>query len=87
MYQITSIVDLTWSTPFCFSSVKSNELLRKEWERIQAEEAFPTMDTSRYSLDPPKGGSRADPSEWNSAVENAAAQLQHQSVRYVPLLV
>ena len=56
-------------------------LLQAEWMRVCERQPMPKMDTSRYQLDPPPLEQQADPAAWQRAVENAQAQLEHQTTR------
>mmetsp|Transcript_19379 Transcript_19379/g.41933 ORF Transcript_19379/g.41933 Transcript_19379/m.41933 type:complete len:260 (+) Transcript_19379:104-883(+) len=67
------------------STLKDHPLLVAEMERIKKREPLPPLDTSRYRLDPPPQSRRHDPSAWKSAVDNAAAQLEHQTNRILNL--
>mmetsp|Transcript_34414 Transcript_34414/g.90558 ORF Transcript_34414/g.90558 Transcript_34414/m.90558 type:complete len:224 (-) Transcript_34414:328-999(-) len=56
-------------------------LLQVEWMRVCERQPMPKMDTSRYQLDPPPPDQQSDPAAWQRAVDNAQAQLEHQSTR------
>jgi len=56
-------------------------MMQAEWLRVCAEEPMPTMDVSRYQLDPPPRAKQGDVAAWNHAVDNAQAQLEHQGTR------
>jgi len=45
-------------------------------ERIKNGEPFPLLDTIRYRLSDPQDHSNVN--EWEKAVENSEAQLEHQ---------
>eukprot|EP00316_Scyphosphaera_apsteinii_P012591 CAMPEP_0119301026 /NCGR_PEP_ID=MMETSP1333-20130426/2890_1 /TAXON_ID=418940 /ORGANISM="Scyphosphaera apsteinii, Strain RCC1455" /LENGTH=226 /DNA_ID=CAMNT_0007302997 /DNA_START=54 /DNA_END=734 /DNA_ORIENTATION=+ len=58
--------------------------LQAEWMRIcssDGKEPMPTMDVSRYQLDPPPQAKQTNAAAWDRAVHNAEAQLEHQSNR------
>ncbi|EOD29904.1 hypothetical protein EMIHUDRAFT_233271 [Emiliania huxleyi CCMP1516] len=46
-----------------------------------AMQPMPTMDVSRYQLDPPPKQKQQDPMAWERSVGNAQAQLEHQATR------
>ena len=54
-------------------------LVAADLARLAAGTPFPKPDTSRYRLEPP--GEGAAPEAWQAALDNARAQLEHQSLR------
>ena len=60
-----------------------SDLTHSELERIERGERLPGLDESRLSLERPH--SLSSPSAWSSAIANAKAQLQHQTLRSVNL--
>ncbi|KAH8100514.1 breast carcinoma amplified sequence 2 [Cristinia sonorae] len=58
----------------------NNPLLEAEMARIEAQQPFPQMDTLRYQL-PGPASSPGTPEEWEAALKNARAQLEHQRLR------
>ncbi|KAJ2487579.1 hypothetical protein IWW37_005176 [Coemansia sp. RSA 2050] len=68
--------------PRSTSLFKNSELLRKEYERVKSGRPLPPFDIERYKLDPPK---EPHEDEWRRASDNAASQLEHQSIRLVNL--
>ncbi|KAJ1955110.1 hypothetical protein GGI12_005636, partial [Dipsacomyces acuminosporus] len=60
---------------------KGNEILRKEYERVRAGRSLPPFDIERYKLEPPSGDDESNVDAWQQASSNAAAQLEHQSIR------
>lgn len=52
--------------------------------RIESHQPFPQLDTLRYQL-PGPASSPGTPEEWENALKNARAQLEHQRLRYVHL--
>jgi pre-mRNA-splicing factor SPF27 len=56
-------------------------MLAAEWLRVNAQEPMPTIDVSRYQLDPPTKAKQGDRAAWDHAVQNAQAQLEHQGTR------
>ncbi|PVU91968.1 hypothetical protein BB561_004107 [Smittium simulii] len=67
--------------PQPISFFKKNALLRKEYDRVSKGLAMDSFDTERYKLEPPKEDKQRDPAEWEKAVNNAQAQLEHQTNR------
>ncbi|KAG5648192.1 hypothetical protein DXG03_006147 [Asterophora parasitica] len=67
-----------------FELFAKNPLLRAELERVESHQPFPTLDTLRYSLPPPISSPGTD-EEWQSALQNARAQLEHQRIRQTNL--
>jgi hypothetical protein len=57
-------------------------LLKAELERVEANQPMPQLDTTRYSLPRPSSVPGSD-QEWQTAIQNAQAQLEHQKLRYV----
>ncbi|KAF8528063.1 breast carcinoma amplified sequence 2 [Hysterangium stoloniferum] len=66
------------------SLFQNHPLLAAELERVESHQPIPLLDTVRYQLPAP---STQDPSEeaWSNAVQNAKAQLEHQSIRHTNL--
>lgn len=56
-------------------------LLQAEWMRVCDKQPMPSIDTSRYQLDPPPAEQQGDPSAWQRSVQNAQSQLEHQATR------
>ncbi|KAF8971530.1 Pre-mRNA-splicing factor SPF27, partial [Flammula alnicola] len=57
-----------------------NPLLKAELQRVASNQAFPSLDSLRYSLPAPTTTPGTD-EEWKAALDNAHAQLQHQLIR------
>ena len=53
--------------------------------RIESQQPFPQLDTLRYQL-PGPASSPGTIEEWEAALNNARAQLEHQKLRYVQTL-
>lgn len=51
----------------------------------EAPKSVGAPDTMRYRLDPPPQNKRSDVAAWKIAIDNAMAQLEHQSTRVVNL--
>ncbi|KAJ2807814.1 hypothetical protein H4S07_003521 [Coemansia furcata] len=68
--------------PRSTSLFKNSELLRKEYERVKSGRPLPAFDIDRYKLETPKESNK---DEWRWASDNAASQLEHQSIRLVNL--
>eukprot|EP00298_Acanthocystis_sp_HF-20_P026787 c4615_g1_i1.p1 GENE.c4615_g1_i1~~c4615_g1_i1.p1 ORF type:complete len:217 (+),score=77.58 c4615_g1_i1:30-680(+) len=62
-----------------------NPLLKQEFERIARGERIPPIDTVRYQLNRPSTEHWNDISSWNTAVNNARSQLEHQHLRLMNL--
>ncbi|KAF8898386.1 breast carcinoma amplified sequence 2 [Infundibulicybe gibba] len=78
------------ATPIPLSPHPSNYLLSNhphlaaELERIEAHKPFPALDTLRYQLPEPTSNPGTD-AEWDAALKNARAQLEHQHARQTNL--
>ncbi|KAG5730029.1 Pre-mRNA-splicing factor SPF27 [Termitomyces sp. T112] len=68
--------------PFEFFS--NNVLLRAELERVESHQPFPSLDSLRYQLPAPSSTPGTD-EEWQAALQNAHAQLEHQKIRLTNL--
>ncbi|KIY69677.1 breast carcinoma amplified sequence 2 [Cylindrobasidium torrendii FP15055 ss-10] len=56
-----------------------NEALKTELERVETHQSFTPIDTHRYQL--PAPALPGSDEEWQSALDNARAQLEHQRLR------
>lgn len=56
-------------------------MLKAELERIESHQPFPPIDTHRYTLPTPSLPGTDE--EWQAALKNARAQLEHQHLRSV----
>jgi len=65
---------------------QNSPLLRAEIERVESHHPFPSLDTLRYQLPAPASTPATD-EEWQAALKNAQAQLEHQRIRHVPFSV
>ncbi|KAF5377603.1 hypothetical protein D9615_005165 [Tricholomella constricta] len=61
-----------------------NPLLRAELERVESHQPFPSLDSLRYQLPGPTSSPGTD-EEWQAALQNARAQLEHQRIRQTNL--
>ncbi|KAF9014977.1 Pre-mRNA-splicing factor SPF27 [Cyathus striatus] len=59
-------------------------LLKAELERIESHQPFPSLDSIRYQLPAPTSTPGTD-EEWQDAINNARAQLEHQRIRQTNL--
>lgn len=57
------------------------EILKTEFERLQARLPMEMLSMRRYELPAPSAGRMNDISAWTECVENSMAQLQHQALR------
>merc|ERR1712146_471104 len=64
---------------------EEHPVLQAEWMRVCDQQPMSKIDTSRYALDAPPQAKQGDPAAWRRAVENAEAQLEHQSTRLINL--
>lgn len=60
--------------------IQDHPLLKAELERARTNEPLPALDTHRYQLPAPTSKLGSD-EEWQAALDNARAQLQHQKLR------
>ncbi|CAK5264781.1 unnamed protein product, partial [Mycena citricolor] len=58
-------------------------LLQAELERVEAHQEFPRLDALRYQLPAPSAPGTDE--EWQAALDNANAQLEHQRMRQTNL--
>ena len=56
-------------------------MLQAELERVSNHRLLPPLDTTRYQLPAPMKPDNEE--EWQKALQNARAQLEHQRLRYV----
>ncbi|KAI0094584.1 breast carcinoma amplified sequence 2 [Irpex rosettiformis] len=61
-----------------------NPLLQAELARVESHQPLPPLDTTRYQL-PGPSSSQAGEKDWDLAVKNAHAQLEHQRLRQTNL--
>lgn len=73
---------LPQETPFLTTAFTSLSSGAKPSPSSSSAASAAGLDLSRYKLDPPAG---EDPVEWRKAIENAQAQLEHQTNRAVNL--
>ncbi|EIN13609.1 breast carcinoma amplified sequence 2 [Punctularia strigosozonata HHB-11173 SS5] len=62
----------------------NNPLLQEEIRRVEAREPLQPLDTLRYQLPAPTSTPGSD-EEWQAALKNAQAQLEHQKIRQTNL--
>jgi pre-mRNA-splicing factor SPF27 len=56
-------------------------MLQAELARVESHQTLPPLDTIRYQLPAPTSTPGTD-EEWQAALKNAHAQLEHQRIRY-----
>ncbi|KAK2191398.1 hypothetical protein NP493_53g08080 [Ridgeia piscesae] len=61
------------------------EIMKTEFERLQARLPMDMLSMKRYELPQPSGGRMNDVSAWNECVDNSRAQLEHQALRITNL--
>ncbi|XP_054716541.1 pre-mRNA-splicing factor SPF27-like [Uloborus diversus] len=57
------------------------EVIKTEFERLQARLPMEVLSMKRYELPQPQAGKMSDLSAWTECVENSMAQLEHQATR------
>jgi len=62
----------------------NNPLLEAELARVEARQPIPPLDHVRYQLPGPPTTPATD-AEWQAALKNACAQLEHQRIRHTNL--
>lgn len=67
---------LCYMTDLC---LQNHPLLKAELARIESHHPLAPLDTTRHQMPGPQNP--ASEVEWKAALENAHAQLQHQSLR------
>jgi pre-mRNA-splicing factor SPF27 len=65
--------------------LQNNELLQAELQRVAKGTPLTALDLQRYNLNPPPPAQRGDPAAWQTALDNAHAQLEHQRNRLLNL--
>ncbi|KAG6910603.1 hypothetical protein DXG01_009554 [Tephrocybe rancida] len=63
---------------------QKNPILRAELERVESHQPFPSLDSIRYQLPAPSSTPGTN-EEWQAAIQNARAQLEHQKIRLTNL--
>ena len=66
-------------------SLLDSVFLKQELERVEQGKPQTPVDKSRYTITPPPKNKRNSLEAWQEAVENAAAQLEHQNLRLANL--
>merc|ERR1711976_605170 len=61
------------------------EIMKTEFERLQARLPMDMLSMKRYELPQPSAGRMNDVSAWNECVENSQPQLEHQALRIINL--
>ncbi|KAK3580907.1 hypothetical protein CHS0354_008197 [Potamilus streckersoni] len=61
------------------------EMIKAEFERLQARLPMDMLSMKRYELPAPPAGKMTDVASWMESVENSQAQLEHQALRILNL--
>lgn len=61
------------------------EIMKTEFERLNARLPLEPISMKRYELPPPPSGKLGEVQAWNESVENSMAQLEHQGIRAMNL--
>ncbi len=77
---LTANVKLHFLNIICFWTFQT-EIMKAEFERLQARLPMDMLSMKRYELPQPPAGKMTDVSAWNECVENSQAQLEHQALR------
>lgn len=75
---------LDYLPPANYSAFET-EIMKTEFERMQARLPLDMMNMKRYELPPPPAGKMTDVAAWNECVDNSQAQLEHQALRILNL--
>jgi pre-mRNA-splicing factor SPF27 len=62
----------------------NNPILEAELSRVESHQPLPSLDTIRYQLPAPTAVPATD-ADWQAALNNAHAQLEHQRIRHANL--
>ena len=57
--------------------------MKAEFERLSQKKPMDVLSMKRYELPPPSAGRMNDLQAWTECVDNAMAQLEHQTTRSV----
>lgn len=71
--------------PECILDFEEHEWLQKEYKRVSTAIEMPSLDMSRYELNPPVGKNANDAKSWTEAIQNAQAQIEQQNTRILNL--
>ncbi|KAH7924005.1 breast carcinoma amplified sequence 2 [Leucogyrophana mollusca] len=72
------------NVPPPFELFTNNPLLAAELARVEGHQPLPPLDSLRYQLPAPTSTPATD-EEWQEALKNAHAQLEHQRIRHTNL--
>ncbi|XP_050410512.1 pre-mRNA-splicing factor SPF27 [Patella vulgata] len=61
------------------------EIMKNEFERLQARLPMDMLSMKRYELPAPSAGKMTDVAAWMECVDNSQAQLEHQATRILNL--
>lgn len=75
---------LDYLPPANYSAFET-EIMKTEFERMQARLPMDMMNMKRYELPTPPAGKLTDVAVWNECVDNSQAQLEHQALRILNL--
>ncbi len=62
--------------------MQGHPVIKAELDRVRAGQPMAGLDIARYRLDEPPLNKRNDLAAWQSALDNAHSQLEHQHNRW-----
>eukprot|EP01007_Sphenomonas_quadrangularis_P000703 NODE_1554_length_829_cov_155.142308_g1294_i0.p1 GENE.NODE_1554_length_829_cov_155.142308_g1294_i0~~NODE_1554_length_829_cov_155.142308_g1294_i0.p1 ORF type:complete len:226 (-),score=16.60 NODE_1554_length_829_cov_155.142308_g1294_i0:101-778(-) len=65
--------------------INLSELLQAEMKRVESGVPLRALDETRFDIPEPRGADRADIARWRECMDNACAQLENQSLRFMNL--
>jgi pre-mRNA-splicing factor SPF27 len=79
-----SMHNIPWRIMMLMICAQNNPMLEAELVRVESHRTLPPLDTIRYQLPAPTSTPGTD-EEWQAALKNAHAQLEHQRIRCAKL--